>query len=48
MRAIELTAKTFPFSIPATSFITCVRVQRRPAFSKPSAHFVARRTCCLG
>src|SRR6266850_7649912 len=24
MRAIELTARTFPFSMPATSFITCV------------------------
>src|SRR6266478_106000 len=39
MRAIELTAKTFPLSIPITSFITCVLCSVPPIFLKPKAHF---------
>src|SRR5260370_9998508 len=39
MRAIELTAKTFPFSIPMTSFITCVLCSARPHFFKTKGTF---------
>src|SRR3984893_8977010 len=39
MRAIELTAKTFPLSIPLTSFITCVLCSAAPHFFKTKGTF---------
>src|SRR5258708_29049393 len=39
MRAIDLTAKTVPLSIPATSFITCVLCSAPPHFLKTKGTF---------